>query len=140
MINNITSHFTKVLPKQKCYKVKNGDSSEVPLRLGRLDSELYRNKSVINTIYGEQEFIPKIDIFVNTYTDDKSYITINIINDETKVTAKQIIIRSQPNKLTLSTFKNLYDEIILLLDTETDAVIKLIELLRNKNLEIEEYC
>lgn len=133
--------YIKIFPKQKCFKETNGETSEVPLRLGRLTTDLYRNRTVINTIYGDKPFVPRIEIYVEFFTDIKGYMTINIINDETKTTAKQIVIRTQPNNMTIKALKNLYDEIMVVLDKyENEAVVKLIELIQSKSLDVEEYC
>lgn len=141
---NCKEVYIKILPKQVCYKVENGESSETPLRLGRLSDELYRNRNVITTIYGEEAFTPRVEVKTLVHTDDKCYIIITISNNETKTTVKQITLRSQPNNLTISDMKETYDEIIDLLNKETDTgFIDLIDLLRNKksdNIEIEEYC
>ncbi len=135
-----TPIFYKILPKQVVYKEENGEPSEAPYRLGRLDTELYRNKKVINTIYGKDAFVPKITIYVNVVNDDKGYILINILNAETNTCVKQIMIRSQHNNMSLDSLKELYDEIITLINDKTKLVIDLITLLRDKDIEIEEYC
>lgn len=137
--NNI---FMKVLQKQSLYKEENGESSETPLRLGRLDSELYRNKDVITCVEGQRLFVPTVSVETLTYTDTKSYITINISNYETRCTVKQIIIRSQENNLSLLEFKELYDKIIDILNSESmTELVDLIEMLRStENLRIEEHC
>lgn len=140
ILNKSIPVFVKKLPKQKVFKEDNGEPSEVPYRLGRLNDELYRNRKVINTIYGEEEFIPEIRVYVNIITDYKGYITIDILNSETRNCIKQIIIRSQPNNMSINSLKEIYDEIVELLNDTTKEVVDLIELLRDKDIIIEEYC
>lgn len=140
-MNDKSTVFVKILPKQTVYKVENGESSSVPLRLGRLDKELYRNQKVINTLYGENSFIPKIEVQTNINTDDNANIVINISNYETRTMVKQLIIRTQVNNMDLSKLKIIYDEIINILNSNSNTeVIELIELIRNKEIQIEEYC
>lgn len=135
-----TLMFTKWLPKQKVFKEDNGEPSEVPYRLGRLDGELYKNRKVINTMYGEEEFIPEIKIYISIITDVKGYMLINILNAETKSCAKQILVKTQPNEMTITDLNALYSEVVYLLEDDTKTVIDLIELLRSKDIAIEEYC
>lgn len=140
-MNDKSTVFVKILPKQTVYKVENGESSPVPLRLGKLDKELYRNQKVINTLYGENLFIPKIEVQTNINTDDNANIIINISNYETRTMVKQIVIRTQVNNMDLSKLKIIYDEIINVLNSNSNTeVIELIELIRNKEIQIEEYC
>ena len=135
-----TLMFTKWLPKQKVFKEDNGEPSEVPYRLGRLDGELYKNRKVINTMYGEEEFIPEIKIYISIITEVKGYMLINILNAETKSCAKQILVKTQPNEMTITDLNALYSEVVYLLEDDTKTVIDLIELLRSKDIAIEEYC
>lgn len=142
---NNKKYYVKVLPKQICYKVKNGIASNVPLRLGRLNDNLYRDRKVINTIYGEQIFRPKVEIKTLTPTDKKSYIIVTIFNNDTNVTVKEFVIRAQQNKLTLMEMKDIYDKIVSSLE-DNKTIIEVIELitsLKNNNDEpiiVEEYC
>ena len=142
---NNKKYYVKVLPKQICYKIENGIASNVPLRLGRLNDSLYRDRKVINTIYGEQAFRPKVEIKTLTPTDKKSYIIITIFNNDTNVTVKEFVIRAQQNKLTLIEMKDIYDEIVSSLE-DNKTIIEIIELitsLKNNNDEpiiVEEYC
>ena len=142
---NNKKYYVKVLPKQICYKVENGIASNVPLRLGRLNDNLYRDRKVINTIYGEQIFRPKVEIKTLTPTDKKSYIIVTIFNNDTNVTVKEFVIRAQQNKLTLMEMKDIYDKIVSSLE-DNKTIIEVIELitsLKNNNDEpiiVEEYC
>ena len=142
---NNKKYYVKVLPKQICYKVENGIASNVPLRLGRLNDDLYRDRKVINTIYGEQIFRPKVEIKTLTPTDKKSYIIVTIFNNDTNVTVKEFVIRAQQNKLTLMEMKDIYDKIVSSLE-DNKTIIEVIELitsLKNNNDEpiiVEEYC
>ena len=134
--------YIKVLNKQSLYKEENGEVFETPLRLGRLDSELYRDRDVITCIEGQNMFIPKVSVEVITHADDKSYIIIDIYNYETRTVIKQLVIRSQENNLSLAEFKEVYDKIIDILESESSTeLVDLIEMLRStKNLKFEEYC
>lgn len=142
---NNKKYYVKVLPKQICYKVENGIASNVPLRLGRLNDDLYRDRKVINTIYGEQIFRPKVEIKTLTPTDKKSYIIVTIFNNDTNVTVKEFVIRAQQNKLTLMEMKDIYDKIVSSLESNKTIIeiIELITSLKNNNDEpiiVEEYC
>ena len=132
----------KVLPKQQCFKIDDGEKSEVPLRLGRINSDLYKNRKVITTINGEKSFIPKVELFVETLTDDKCYILLNIIDYETDIAVKQFTIRSQPNNLSISEMKTIYDEIVTYLNSDSNEILNdLISYLKEKDdIIIEEYC
>ena len=144
---SIDELYIKILPKQLCYKVEDGEASEVPLRLGILTDKLYRNRNVISTIYGEEPFVPKVEVKVFTHTDNKCYIIVTISNYETRTTVKQIVIRSQPNSLSLKEMKKIHSDLIDILEIDSETnIIDLIEFIRNikndedKIIQIEEYC
>lgn len=141
-IKNNKYFYCKDLPKQTVFFEEDGEESAELLRLGRLNTELYRNRTCITTIYGKQAFVPTINITVETDTNDKCFIIINIINKETKTTAKQLIIKSQKNNLPLTEMAKLYDEIINIVEAEgNEQVVTLIKTLRKKeDIVIDEKC
>ena len=141
-IKNNKYFYCKDLPKQTVFFEEDGEESAELLRLGRLNTELYRNRTCITTIYGKQAFVPTINITVETDANDKCFIIINIINKETKTTAKQLIIKSQKNNLSLAEMAKLYDEIINIVEAEgNEQAVTLIKTLRKKeDIVINEKC
>lgn len=134
--------YSKTLPKQIVFFEADGGPSPELLRLGRLNSELYKNRIYLTTIYGKQPFVPTITIFVETEADDKCFIIISIINKETKTTAKQLVIKSQKNNLSLKEMSDIYDEIINVIEADgTDQAINLIKLLNDKDdIDVDFLC
>jgi len=135
-------HEKYTLTYQSCYKVTKGEGIEPPLRLGRLDEELvYRNQKCINTIYGENKFIPLVTVEVIDNEINKYSLNVTISDKTNKQTLKQFVIRTQVNNLELSDIKEHYDKIKTILDENNEnTLITLIEYIRNSELIYEEYC
>ena len=70
-----------ILPSEVIYKEDKGESANVQLRHGQL-SELYPNRSVINTKYGNTPIIPRVQMYFRAFTDIDSIIIIFTMNSE----------------------------------------------------------
>ena len=139
-MRNNDNRIEILLPKQSCFKEDLGDSSPVPLRFGRVES-LYKNQKNIHTRYGQSEFLSKVEIIVNIYTDLDSNIEINLFNIEDKSLFKKFVIKSLPNKLTITAMKRIYDELMETINNDKSvALIKIIEYVRDLDYTYDEYC
>ena len=139
-MRNNDNRIEILLPKQSCFKEDLGESSPAPLRLGEVES-VYRNQKNIHTRYGKSEFLSKIEIIVNIYTDLDSNIEINLFNIEDKSLFKKFVIKSLPNKLAITDMKRIYDELMETIDNDKSvALIKLIEYVHALDYSYDEYC
>ena len=140
-----------ILPSEVIYKEDKGEPVAAQYRQGRID-ELYPNRKVINTRYGNQAIIPQVKVYFRAFADDDSVITIDIYNFDDKNLFKKFIIKSKNNNYNIEDMKSKCEDIKNLLTTESEnvehdeneiidgKVIQLIEHIRNiedlKNNEI----
>ena len=119
------------LKRQSCYKEDKGEDVKTPpLRLGKIEDNIYLNQKTVNTRYGNQVFAPTVRITVRTIENNKSYIHIEFINEDAHDVFKMFIIRSQPNELSLEQFSALYDNLLSQI-TEDAQLVDIIQYIRD---------
>lgn len=126
-----------ILTKQSFYKEDLGEGVAAPLRVGRLnqteemsDDLIYKNRKVINTMFGTKPFIPRVEMraFIEGY--GKAYLVIDVFNHEAAQFLKKYTVRTQPNNLTITDLSDLWKSIKEILEADTDTtLIELVETL-----------
>lgn len=119
-----------ILDKQMCFKEEDGDPTPSQKRHGRVDV-IYKDRKVINTRYGEQPFVSRIQVFFNAYENNKSVLTIDMYNYETGCLFKKFTIRSSENKYSIEDMKSISDGIKeILLSEDKEKLISTIEYIK----------
>ena len=129
-----------ILPLEIVYKEDKGESVPAQLRHGRLADDLYSNKKVINTRYGDIPIITRVKVYFRAFNDDNTVITVDIYNNEDNNLFKKFIIKSSNNNFSIVDMKTICDEIKNKLNNDDEnKLISLIDYIRNyENLKFEE--
>ena len=121
------------LDKEKCFKEENGEPSPAQKRHGRLDNDvIYKDRKVINTRYGELPFVSRVKVFFDTFENEKSVLTIDLYNFETKCLFKKFTIRSSQNDYSINDMKSIFNGVKnILTGNDDEKLISLIQYIRN---------